>query len=69
MTPDFWHPAGGGASRAQAASVLAVDFSIVDTVWLQRLYAPFVLDVASRRIRRGLHGRGIWFGRSCWIGW
>jgi len=36
--------------RAQAKSVIAVDFFSVDTVWLQRLYVPFFIEVGSRRV-------------------
>jgi transposase InsO family protein len=36
--------------RTQAASVVAVDFFTVDTVWLQRLYALFFIELASRRV-------------------
>jgi transposase InsO family protein len=36
--------------RTQANSIIAVDFFTVDTVWLQRLYVLFFLEVGSRRV-------------------
>jgi putative transposase len=36
--------------RAQAQSVIGVDFFTVDTVWLQRLYVLFFIELASRRV-------------------
>ena len=36
--------------RAQANSMMAVDFFSVETVWLQRLYVLFFIEVGSRRV-------------------
>jgi hypothetical protein len=36
--------------RAQTTSIMAVDCFTVDTVWLQRLYVLFFIEVASRRV-------------------
>lgn len=36
--------------RTQATSIMAVDFFTVDTVWLQRVYVLFFIEVASRRV-------------------
>jgi transposase InsO family protein len=36
--------------RTQANSIIAVDFFTVDTVWLQRLYVLFFIELSSRRV-------------------
>jgi hypothetical protein len=36
--------------RTQANSIIAVDFFTVDTVWLQRLYVLFFIELGSRRL-------------------
>jgi transposase InsO family protein len=36
--------------RTQAHSMIAVDFFIVETVWLQRLYVLFFIELGSRRV-------------------
>ena len=66
--------------RTQANSIIAVDFFTVDTVWLQRLYVLFFIELGSRRVhlagrtaiptrrgsrnRRGRSGGGSPSGRS-----
>jgi putative transposase len=44
--PSSWR----GFLRAQAASVLACDFLTVETAFLQRVYVPFFISLATRRI-------------------
>jgi putative transposase len=49
--------------RTQARSIIAVDFFTVDTVWLQRLYVLFFIEVGSRRVHVGgctTHPDGAW---------
>ena len=42
--------------QAHRQSVLAVDFFTVETIWLQRLYVLFFIELGSRRAHvAGLH--------------
>src|SRR5262249_55746219 len=43
-------PSWRGVLCAQRERILAVDFLTVDTVWLQRLYVLFFIEVGSRRV-------------------
>ena len=38
--------------RAHRHSILAVDFFTVETLWLQRLYVLFFIEMRSRRVRQ-----------------
>jgi hypothetical protein len=49
--------------RSQAAGVLAVDFFVVDTIWLTQLYVLFAIELKSRVVHvLGVtkHPDGIW---------
>jgi putative transposase len=53
--------------RAQARTAVAVDFLTVDTVWLQRLYVLFFIEIASRRVHFAgctAHPDGEWVVRQ-----
>src|SRR4030081_3207214 len=47
--PRCWHQ----FVRQPADKMLAVDFSIVETVWLQRLHVLFFFEIASRCVHLG----------------
>lgn len=49
--------------RVQANTVMAVDFFTVDTVWLQRIYVLFFIEIGRRRVHLAgctTHPNGEW---------
>src|SRR5262249_40225992 len=49
--------------RTQAKSIIAADFFAIDTVWLQRLYVLFFIEIGSRRVHLAgctAHPDGAW---------
>src|SRR5437879_1878838 len=49
--------------HAQAASILAVDFFTVETMWLRRLYVLFFIELDTRKVHLGgvtAHPVGVW---------
>jgi len=53
--------------RRQAAGILACDFLTVDTVFMQRLYVLFVIELRSRRVRLAgvtAHPTGAWVAQQ-----
>jgi putative transposase len=50
LAPQRSHSSWRAFLRAQAASMLACDFLTVETAFLQRIYVPFFISPATRRI-------------------
>jgi putative transposase len=58
--------------RAQAASMLAVDFFTVETISLQRLYVLFLIELGSRRVHVAgctANPTGAWVARQARVAW
>ena len=53
--------------RTQAESIVAVDFFTVDTVWLQRLYVLFFIEIGRRRVHLAgctAHPDAVWVAQQ-----
>jgi putative transposase len=58
--------------RAQAQSMLAVDFFTVETIWPQRLYVLFFIELDSRRVYLAgctANPSGAWVAQARQLAW